>query len=152
MPYITSSRCKRLHKFRPVEILLHKIRMCVCRYVCMYVIRVCVCVCVCVCVFVCVCVCSRVCCLLALCVCVYGSVCVYTETEISIGTCKQRKSREPVGVSAWSWHCVQCVYGYATCTHVHSSYQAIVLGLQGLRHLQPAVQETKIRFCFCRNK
>ena len=24
IPYITSSRCKRLHKFRPVEILLHK--------------------------------------------------------------------------------------------------------------------------------
>ena len=24
MPYITSSRCKRLHDFRPVEILLHK--------------------------------------------------------------------------------------------------------------------------------
>jgi hypothetical protein len=24
MPYITSSRCKRLHKFRPVEILLHE--------------------------------------------------------------------------------------------------------------------------------
>ena len=24
IPYITSSRCKRLHKFRPIEILLHK--------------------------------------------------------------------------------------------------------------------------------
>jgi hypothetical protein len=45
-----------------------------------------------------------------------------------------------VGVSAWSCHYVQYVYGYSTCTHVHSSYQAIVLGLQGLRYLQLAVQ------------
>jgi hypothetical protein len=101
MPYITSSRCKRLHKFRPVEILLHErghtyIRMYISIYLSIYMdllllqlspeeVRVtrhlCVCACVCVCVCVvcvwCVCgVCAFVCvcvCVVLLCVCSHRS-------------------------------------------------------------------------------
>jgi len=68
MPYITSSRSKRLHKFRPVEISREGTHTYVCMYVCMHIFMY-------VCMYACMHVCMYVCMYVA---CMYIHICTYT--------------------------------------------------------------------------
>ena len=78
-------------------------------------IHTCICLCLCICICVCICVCVCVCVCVCMIVCMY--VCIYVYIYISTNTtgglfkpsCMADLTRNPRGVTAFSWACDSCM-------------------------------------------